>query len=144
MSSSVASTVVTAIPDGSIQGHDLLGSTPFNNIPLPTTQPLAYIITILMFFIVIYAAGSKHSDIPTINPQSFLSQFSSEHRAKLGLETKDHIINGLKKYGGQVFRVNTSVGDVVVLPPQFINEVRNEKDLGPQDAVRTSVGGIPT
>lgn len=140
----MASGVVTAIQDGSSHGQDVLGSTPFNKIPLPTTQPLAYIITILMFFIVIYAASNKQSDIPTMNPQSFLSQFSSEQRAKLGSETKDHIINGLKKYGGQVFRVNTYVGDVVVLPPQFINEVRNEKDLSHQDAVQTSVGGIST
>lgn len=144
MSSSVASTVVTAIPDGASHGQDVLGGNPFANIPLPTAQPLAYIITILMFFVVMYAASSKQSDIPIINPQPFLSQFSTENRNKLSLETKDHIVNGLKKYGGQVFRVNTSAGDVVVLPPQFINEVRNEKDLGPQDAAQTSVGEIAT
>lgn len=99
-------------------------------------------ITILVLVFVIYhqAAGKKRSDTPVLNPQPLSRKFSHANRLKLAAETKDNLIAGRKKYGpDQVFKVNGMVGELIVLPPRFINEIRNEQDLLPQDADRTSV-----
>lgn len=133
-------------PDGLDVGHGQLvlggsGSLIDAIFTFSKAQPAATTITLLMFVLVIYyATGSKSSKLPVFNPQPLGKKYKHENRMKLAAETKDNLIAGRRKYGpDQIFTLNGPVGELVVVPPRFINEIRNDKDLLPQDANRTSV-----
>lgn len=105
-------------------------------------QPAMLTITVLAVLVVVlyHAAGTKGSSLPTVNPQPLSKKYNFANRLKLGSQTKDNIISGRKKYGpDQIFKVQSLAGELVVVPPRFINEIRNDKHLLPQDASRTSV-----
>lgn len=104
-------------------------------------QPVTVTITVFMLFLVLYqATGKKSSHLPVFNPQPLSKKYNPANRLKLGAETKDNLIAGRKKYGpDQMFTVNGLAGELIVVPARFINEIRNDKDLSPQDAKRTAV-----
>lgn len=104
-------------------------------------QPATTTISVLMFLLVIYfATGSKSSNLPVFNPQSLVQRYTPGNGLRLAAETKDNLLAGRKKYGpDQIFVLNALAGEVVALPPHFINEIRNDKSLGTQDAAVTTV-----
>lgn len=118
-------------------GDSLIGTV----VAFFEAQPAMLTITILMLAFFFYQlSGTKGSKLPIINPQPLSKKYNHANRMKLAVETKDNIITGHKKYGpDQIFKVNSVVGELIVLPPRFISEIRNDKDLLPQDATQTSV-----
>lgn len=125
-----------------VEGNDSLMET---LVAFSKAQPATVTITLLTLAFLMYQfLGAKGNDLPIINPQPLSHKLNPTKRMQLAAETKDNIIAARKKYGpDQIFRVNSLAGELIVLPPRFINEIRNDQDLLPQDPEKTAVRETP-
>ncbi|KAL1852804.1 hypothetical protein Daus18300_012048 [Diaporthe australafricana] len=118
---------------GSLTGKLDLGSGSFV-IPSPAEQPLAYVATVFMFFLVIYSTTSqKKAKVPELNPPKSLFKIPGFISADLAQDfvqnSKDLLVAGRAKFPDQPYRLFSYLGDAVMIPPNMINEIRNESSL---------------
>ncbi|KAI3390252.1 hypothetical protein diail_10859, partial [Diaporthe ilicicola] len=118
---------------GPLTGKPDLGSGSFV-IPSPAEQPLAYLMTAFMFVLVIYSTtGQKKAKVPDLNPPKSRVKFPgvipAEQRRDFVQNSKDLFMAGRAKFPDQPYRLYSYLGDAVIIPPNMINEIRNEEAL---------------
>lgn len=110
-----------------------LGSGSFM-IPSPTELPLAYIVTAFMFLLVVYSTtGQRKAKVPELNPPKSRVRFpgyvGAEQAQDFERNSKDLMVEGRAKFPNQAYRLYSYLGDAVIVPPNLINEIRNEDSL---------------
>lgn len=123
---------------GSLKGKLDLGSGSFV-IPSPVEQPLAYVATVFMFFLVIYSTTSqKKAKIPELNPPKSLLKIPgvvpADQAQDFVQNSKDLFVAGRAKFPDQPYRLYSYLGDAIMIPPNLINEIRNESSLDFQNS----------
>lgn len=102
-------------------------------IPSPVDQPLAYVVVVFLFLLTIYSTGQKRADVPELNPPKSRLRLpgivSAQQTQNFIRHGQDLVKAGRAKFPDQPYRLYSYVGDAVMLPPKFINEIRNEKAL---------------
>lgn len=103
-------------------------------IPDLTERPVAYIVTAFMFLLVIYSATRQQkAKIPELNPPKSrlrLPGYVGADQAKdFERNSKDLMVAGRAKFPNQAYRLYNYLGDAVIIPPNLINEIRNENSL---------------
>lgn len=103
------------------------------SIPAPTDQPLAYAVVAFLFLLAFYSTGQKKADIPELNPPKSRLRLPGVVPAE---QTQDFIRHsqelfkaGRAKFPDQPYRLYSYLGDSVIIPPKFINDIRNEQSL---------------
>lgn len=114
-------------------GNLELGSGSFV-IPSPAERPLAYIVTAFMFLLVIYNTTSqKKANVPELNPPKSRVRLpgyvSAEQAQDFTRNSKDLMVAGRAKYPDQAYRLYSYLGDAIIIPPNLVNEIRNEHSL---------------
>ncbi|OHF04060.1 ent-kaurene oxidase [Colletotrichum orchidophilum] len=67
--------------------------------------------------------------LPCLNPRQSLDLFD-QNRKKTFLSTARNLLErGRKQYPGQLYRLMTDVGEAVIIPSEFVHDIRNEPDL---------------
>jgi hypothetical protein len=103
------------------------------SVPPPTEQPLAYVIVAFLLLLAVYSTGEKKANIPALNPPRSMLRLpgsaSAQQIQDFIRHSKDLIKAGGARYPDQPYRLYTYLGDAVVLPPKFINEIRNDPGL---------------
>ncbi|KAI1490402.1 cytochrome P450 [Biscogniauxia mediterranea] len=103
----------------------------WNYQSLIPTKSTPYFILTLMVMIVAYAWPSSTSSsvkkLPLVNPGGFFSMKQAKQQYRQS--SKSILKNARKQYGNQPFRMITDLGEVVILPSEFIDEIRNEPKL---------------
>lgn len=93
-------------------------------------QNVSYIAPMLLFIIFFYGI-SKQSTLsaPIINPKKRmeLSSMSSVNRFMSG--SREVMTKGRSMYPDKPYRVYTDWGEALVLPPEFVNELKSHPDL---------------
>nr|ASF83124.1 cytochrome P450 [Colletotrichum lini] len=98
-------------------------------IPSPAEKPIPYLITAFLFIALVYAVGDHGSKLPEVNP---LRAFEFTNRRRMNefvQHSKDIMLKGKATFAGSFYKMYSDWGEVVVLPPQFIHELRNEPAL---------------
>lgn len=118
-----------------IDGSKYVPSLPLAIIDSLPSAPLPYAFTVLLFLVVVLSIHHSTSrgrdnshELPLLNPKH-LWEFSSK-RAKLEyhMNSTAMIFDGMKKYAGKPFRLlSLEYGEVVVLPPRYANEIKNDR-----------------
>ncbi|KAK2054949.1 hypothetical protein LY76DRAFT_648738 [Colletotrichum caudatum] len=94
--------------------------------------------------VLVYAVGDRGPRIPEINP---LRPFEFTDRRRNGgfvLQSKDLMLKGKAAFGDSPFGMHTESGEVVVLPPAFIQELRSDPRLKfAEPAVDDAHGYVP-
>jgi hypothetical protein len=121
-----------------LSGKLYLGSGSFL-IPSPAERPLAYIATAFLFLLVIYSAtGQKKAKIPELNPPKsrlrFPGYIGADQAQDFARNSKDLMVAGRTKFPNEPYRLYSYLGDAVIIPPNLINEIRNESSLDFQDS----------
>ncbi|OLN97796.1 Dihydromonacolin L monooxygenase LovA 3 [Colletotrichum chlorophyti] len=104
-------------------------------IPFPTEMPLPYIATVFIFILLAYSLVDHGTKLPELNPPK---PFEFTNRRRMGefvQQSKDLMLRGKATFGKNLYKLQTEWGNVVVLPPEFIHELRNEPQL---DFVKTA------
>jgi hypothetical protein len=102
-------------------------------IPPPMDQPLAYAVVVFLFLLAVYSTGQKKADVPELNPPKSRLRLpgivSAEQTENFIRHGQELIKAGRAKFPDQPYRLYSYLGDSVIIPPRFINDIRNEKAL---------------
>ncbi|KAI0003165.1 cytochrome P450 [Xylariaceae sp. FL0662B] len=100
------------------------------------TRFSSYVLIGFMAMITAYVWISSNNHlkgVPLINPPGF---FSNTEAKKLFMTSAESLIaQAREKYPNQPYRLMTDTGEMIVLPPRFIDEIRNESGLSFADAM---------
>lgn len=102
-------------------------------IPIPTGQPLAYVVVAFLFLLAFYSTGQKKADIPELNPPKSRLRLpgvvSTEQAQSFIRHSQELFKAGRAKFPDQPYRLYSYLGDSVIIPPKLINDIRNEEAL---------------
>ncbi|KAF4780806.1 cytochrome P450 [Colletotrichum scovillei] len=120
-----------------------LGGAPYT-IPSPTEKPIAYVATVVLFFILAYALGDHGAKLPEINPLKPFEFSNSRRILEFFGTSKELMLKGRAKFGDNPYKLMTEWGSVMVLPPDFIHELRSNPYLAFEEPAKDdSHGYIP-
>ncbi|KAL2879107.1 hypothetical protein SGCOL_005527 [Colletotrichum sp. CLE4] len=120
-----------------------LGGAPYT-IPSPTENPIVYVATVVLFIVLAYALGDHGAKLPEINPLKPFEFSNSRRILEFYQTSKELMLKGRAKFGENPFRLMTEWGNVLVLPPTFIQELRSDPNLAFVEPARDdSHGYIP-
>lgn len=113
-------------------------------ISSPAERPLAYIVTAFLFLLVIYNTTSqKKARVPELNPPKSRIRLpgyvGADQAQDFVRNSKDLMVAGRAKFPDEPYRLYSYLGDSIVVPPNLINEIRNEPSLDMQESA-TIVG----
>ncbi|KAK2601862.1 hypothetical protein QQS21_004548 [Conoideocrella luteorostrata] len=93
-------------------------------------QPLSIIAVLCVLFSVLRLSGSRRRKrFPELNPKKPL-EFSTQSRVNdFVSRSKEILIQGRLRYRDKPYRLNCDFGEVIVLPPQLIDEIRSHPSL---------------
>lgn len=110
------------------------------SVPPPMDRPLPYVIVALLFLLAVYSTGQKKANVPELNPPKSRLRLPgivpAEQTQSFVQHSKELFKAGRAKFPDQPYRIYSYLGDSVVLPPKFINEVRNEQALDLQASAK--------
>ncbi|GKT65772.1 cytochrome P450 [Colletotrichum tofieldiae] len=113
-------------------------------IPSPAEKPIPYLVTVFLFVVLVYTFGDHGSKLPELNP---LKPFEFTNRRRMDefvQHSKELMLKGKATFGGSPYKMHSEWGQVVVLPPEFIHELRSEPRLNfIEPATDDSHGYIP-
>ncbi|OHW96070.1 cytochrome p450 [Colletotrichum incanum] len=113
-------------------------------IPSPTEKPIPYLATVFLFVVLVYAFGNHDSKLPELNP---LQPFEFTNRRRMSefvQNSKELMLKGKDTFGGSPYKMHSEWGELVVLSPEFIHELRSEPRLNfIEPATDDSHGYIP-
>ncbi|KAK1977660.1 cytochrome P450 [Colletotrichum cereale] len=113
-------------------------------IPSPTDKPIPYLVAVFFFVVLVYAVGDGGSKLPEVNPMKRFEFTNRRRNGEFFRQSKELMLKGKAAFGGNPFRMHTEWGEVVVLPPAFIQELRNDPRLDFGDsAIDDQHGYIP-
>lgn len=102
-------------------------------IPPPMGQPLAYVFVAFLFLVAFYSTGQKKASVPELNPPKSRLRLpgvvSAEQTQSFIRHSKELIQAGRAKFPDQPYRLYSYLGDSIIIPPSFINDIRNEQAL---------------
>ncbi|EFQ34658.1 cytochrome P450 [Colletotrichum graminicola M1.001] len=113
-------------------------------IPSPAEKPIPYLVTAFLFVILVYAVGDRAPKLPEVNPLKAFEFTNRRRNGEFVHQSKEIALKGKAVFGDNPFRMHTEWGEVVVLPPAFMQELRNDPGLEFSDTlVDDAHGYIP-
>lgn len=104
------------------------------SLSLPVEKPFAYAITAFLFVLVVFALRDSKDNLPRLNPKKPFELTTRRLLEEYLAKGKEMLIRGRETYGQKLYRLYSDFGDVVVLPAEFMPEIRNNPALSFLDA----------
>ncbi|KAK1580740.1 cytochrome P450 [Colletotrichum navitas] len=98
-------------------------------IPSPAEQPIPYLVTAFLFVILVYAVGDRAPKLPEVNPLKAFEFTNRRRNGEFVHQSKELMLKGKAVFGDSPFRMHTEWGEVVVLPPPLMQELRSDPRL---------------
>lgn len=97
---------------------------------------IPYLATAFMLMLLAYAVGDHGSkpEIPELNPSIPLDFTNRRRINEFSQNSKQMLLKGKAQFGSNLHRLRCAWGDVFVVPPQVMHEVRNDPKLGAAEA----------
>lgn len=92
-------------------------------------KPFAYAVTAFLFVLVVYALRDSKDNLPRLNPKKPFELTTRRLLEEYLAKGKQMLIQGRETYGQKLYRLYSDFGDVVVLPAEFMPEIRNNPAL---------------
>ncbi|PTD02359.1 Cytochrome P450 monooxygenase trt6 [Fusarium culmorum] len=86
-------------------------------------------ITLFTIFIVRYSFLDRNGKYPFLNPKKAFELTTNRVVSEFIGDSKNILAKGRALYKDQPYRANTDWGEVVIIPPQFLSELKSHKDL---------------
>lgn len=98
-------------------------------------KPVAYVVTALLVVFVAYLfRGNSRAKLPMYNPKKPFELGTWRVRIDFMHKGVEMLVEARKKYGQKAYRMNTDIGEVIVLPGEKMQELRNHPSLEFMDA----------
>lgn len=104
------------------------------SLAVPTEKPLVYAVTAFLFVLVVFALRDNKDNLPRLNPKKPFELTTRRLLEEYLAKGKEMLIQGRETYGQKLYRLYSDFGDVVVLPAEFMPEIRNNPALSFLDA----------
>lgn len=88
-----------------------------------------------VFFIGLIPPTKGSKKFPLINPPSTFDFGSWDAKKRFALSSTQILEQGRTQYKDQLFRVMADAGEIIAIPSKYVNEVRNDKNLGFMESV---------
>ncbi|KAL0941431.1 cytochrome p450 monooxygenase [Colletotrichum truncatum] len=95
--------------------------------PLAPAKPLPYLITVLLFAVLIYSRQTYKSNIPFLNPKGKFELTNTRVKKEFDSECKAMLTSWFASNPDKAIRLNCDTGTATVLPPSFAVEVSNNR-----------------
>lgn len=92
-------------------------------------KPFVYTVTAFLVVLVAYALHDNKDNLPRLNPKKPFELTTGRLLAEYLAKGKEMLIKGRETYGQKLYRLHSDFGDVIVLPPEFMQEIRNNPSL---------------
>ncbi|ROW00374.1 hypothetical protein VMCG_07263 [Cytospora schulzeri] len=121
-----------------IPWEDINSSLPsaIPGLPIPldlTTNPIPYAVTAILILVVIVSvhvhssSNNGHKKVPVLNPKGPFELTTARTRHEYDMNSWDMMYQGMRKYPDQPFRIlSGELQDIMVLPPRYANEIKND------------------
>ncbi|KAF9873265.1 cytochrome P450 [Colletotrichum karsti] len=99
------------------------------SIPSPTERPIPYLATVFLFIVLFYTLGDSGPKLSEINP---LQPFEFTNRRRMTefiQQSKELMLKAKAAFGNNPYRMHSEWGSSVVLPPDFIHDLRSDPRL---------------
>lgn len=93
-----------------------------------------YAVTAFLFVLVVFALRDSKDNLPRLNPKKPFELTTRRLLEEYLAKGKEMLIRGRETYGQKLYRLYSDFGDVVVLPAEFMPEIRNNPALSFLDA----------
>ncbi|KAH6639959.1 trichothecene C-8 hydroxylase [Truncatella angustata] len=104
--------------------------------------PIPYFVAIVFVFLTYFTLqGNKVPALPLVNGKKFPEISNGRTKKHFALNASEVIQHGIEAQKGSPFRAIADVGEVVLLPPEFANEIRNDNRFSFVKHVRESFHG---
>ncbi|CAI6077636.1 unnamed protein product [Clonostachys chloroleuca] len=90
---------------------------------------IPYIIATFLLYLIAHRVGDKLSKLPEINPRNLFEITDRRRLAEFITRSKSILINGRAQYPTQPYRAYTDWGDLLIIPPEYVDEVKNDSRL---------------
>lgn len=93
-------------------------------------KPFAYAIAAFLLILVVFALRDGKDNLPRLNPKKPFELTTRRLLEEYLAKGKQMLIQGRQTYGHKLYRLYSDFGyDVVVLPAEFMPEIRNNPAL---------------
>lgn len=99
------------------------------SIPSPAEKPIPYLATVFLFFVLFYAMGDSGAKLPEVNPLKAFELTNSRRMREFVQNSKDIMLRAKSTFGKNPYKMHTDWGNVIVLAPEFIHELRSDPRL---------------
>lgn len=99
------------------------------SIPSPSEKPIPYLATVFLFIVLFYAMGDSGPNLPEINPLKPFEFTNSRRMTEFVQQSKDIFLRATATFGKNPYRLYSEWGASVVLPADFIHELRSDPRL---------------
>ncbi|KAI1263498.1 trichothecene C-8 hydroxylase [Xylariaceae sp. FL1019] len=103
--------------------------------PGETNNILNLILAVSLGFI-FFLRHSKSTDYPVVNPRKWFEFSNARVKKDFMINARALVHEGLKRYPGRPFKVNTDMTDMIVLPNEYADEIRNIRELSFPASIR--------
>lgn len=98
-------------------------------------KPFAYAVTALLVAFVAYLfRGNGRAKLPCYNPKKPFELGTWRVRIEFMHKGIEMMVAARQKYGQKAYRMNTDIGEVIILPGERMQELRNHPGLEFMDA----------
>ncbi|ENH66197.1 hypothetical protein FOC1_g10008224 [Fusarium oxysporum f. sp. cubense race 1] len=86
-------------------------------------------VTLFTLFVIRYSLLGHVTKFPVLNPKKSLELTSNRATQDFIADSKNILTNGRALYKDQPYRAYTDWGEVVVIPPKFLDALKSHKQL---------------
>ncbi|KAF6843909.1 trichothecene c-8 hydroxylase [Colletotrichum musicola] len=99
------------------------------SIPSPAEKPIPYLATVFLFVVLFYAMGDSGAKLPEVNPLKAFELTNGRRMREFVQHSREIMLRAKTTFGKNPYKMHTDWGNVVVLAPEFIHELRSDPRL---------------
>ncbi|KAK2024967.1 cytochrome P450 [Colletotrichum zoysiae] len=105
-----------------------------------------YFVTVSLFFLLVYIQRESYPELPRLNPKKATELTWSARLLDFMQRSPELLTQGIRQFKGQPYKLFTDMGDVIVVPGKYAEELksRRELDVGivARDAAHSYIPGL--
>ncbi|KAI6518905.1 hypothetical protein MCOR10_006900 [Pyricularia oryzae] len=101
----------------------------FPGLGAQTSAWASYVVAALLLVSLAYSRRDKYRGVPDVTPSRPFELTDSRKRKEFLAKSREILAQGSKRYGDQPYKVTAEMGQILVLPPQYVAELKNNPAL---------------
>lgn len=110
----------------------------FSNITSPVSDDLRdgtafkyapYLVTAIFVLAIVYSKRESYPDLPRLNPKGPLEFGWAKRLNHFMVHSPELLAEASRRFGDNPFKLFTDLGDIVVVPAKYANELKNHRGM---------------